>query len=315
MSTDRVLGGRYELHDILGHGGMAVVHLSRDLHLDRWVAVKVLRSDLVRDPLSRSRFRGEAQAVARLNHPGIVSLHDAGHAHVDGGAADEPSVPFIVMEYVAGQSLRARLAEGPLGLEEAIRYQSGVLSALEFSHRAGVVHRDIKPANIMVTPGGTIKIVDFGIALVRDDPSTTEPHTHTILGTAQYLSPEQVRGERVDARSDLYSAGCLFYELLTGRPPFIGGDPVAVAYRHVHQDPVPARAYRPEVTPALDTVLLTALAKDRTDRFRSASAFREALQSAAKGIDRAGDDGAADDVVALRRRWHSARTRLARSIA
>ncbi|MGW3899486.1 protein kinase domain-containing protein [Micromonospora profundi] len=287
MSTDRVLGGRYELCDVLGRGGMAVVHLARDIRLKRWVAVKVLRAELARDPLFRSRFRREAQAVARLNHPGIVSVHDVGHEHVEGSRADEPNVPFIVMEHVAGQSLRARLREGALTLEESIQHQMAVLSALEFSHRAGVVHRDIKPANIMVTPDGAIKVVDFGIARVDGGAGATATETHMLLGTAQYLSPEQVRGEVADARSDLYSAGCLLYELLTGRPPFVGDNPVAVAYQHVHQAPPRASAYRTEVTPALDAVLLTALAKDRKDRFQSARSFREALQSAAKGLVRA----------------------------
>lgn len=307
MSTDRVLGGRYELRNVLGRGGMAVVHLGRDSRLDRWVAVKMLRGELARDPLFRSRFRREAQVVAGLNHPGIVSVHDVGE-HVEGSRADEPSAPFIVMEYVAGQSLRDRLREGAVALDEAIRHQVGVLRALEFSHRAGVVHRDIKPANVRVTPDGGIKVVDFGISRVDGDPGAMATQTHALLGTAQYLSPEQVRGEIADARSDLYSAGCLLYELLTGRPPFVGDNPVAVAYQHVHQDPPRASAYRTEVTPALDTVLLTALAKDRNDRFQCARSFREALQSAAKGLNRAdecADPDTSYNVVPFHRPRHS----------
>lgn len=280
MSTDRVLAGRYELHDVLGRGGMAIVHLARDLHLERWVAVKVLHAELARDPLFRSRFRREAQAAAGLNHPGIVSVHDVGQGHPDGAEADEPSVPFIVMEYVAGQSLQARLREGALALEESIRHQVGVLSALESSHRAGVVHRDIKPANVMVTTDGGIKVVDFGIARIGDDSTVTADQPRTLFGTADYLSPERIRGEVADARSDLYSAGCLLYELLTGRPPFVGEDPVVVAYGHMHLDPPRASAYRTEVTPALEAVLRTALAKDRGDRFQSARSFSDALQCA-----------------------------------
>ena len=289
MSAARVLGGRYELGDVLGRGGMAVVYLGRDTWLDRWVAVKVLREELARDVLFRSRFWREAQTAAGLNHPAIVSIYDVGRERVEDGRADGPSVPFIVMEYVAGRSLRNRIREGPLTLEDSVRHLVGVLSALEFSHRAGVVHRDIKPANVMVRPDGGIKVVDFGIALVGGDPGATATQTHGLLGTAQYLSPEQVRGEIVDARSDLYSAGCLLYELLTGRPPFVGDNPVAVAYQHAHQDPLRASGYRTEVTAALDTVLLTALAKHRDDRFQSARSFREALQSAAKGLIRADD--------------------------
>lgn len=300
MSTDHVLDGRYELRDVLGEGGMAVVHLARDIRLERWVAVKVLRGELARDPLFRSRFRREARALAALNHPGIVCVHDLGTEDVGGGRADGTSVPFIVMEYVAGQSLRARLHEGALTLEESIQHQVAVLSALEFSHRAGVVHRDIKPANVMVTPDGGIKVVDFGIARVGGDPAATATQTHALLGTPQYLAPEQVRGEIADARSDLYSAGCLLYELLTGRPPFDGDNPIAVAYQHVYQDAPRASACRTEITPALDTVLLTALAKDRNDRFQSARAFREALQSATKGLVSAGESADLDALVTTR---------------
>ncbi|MEE6280574.1 protein kinase domain-containing protein [Georgenia sp. MJ170] len=280
MSTARVLGGRYELRDVLGRGGMAVVHLARDIRCERWVAVKVLRDELARDPLVRSRFGRESQALAGLDHPAIVAVHDVGHGRDDGSRADEANVAFIVLEYVPGQSLRARLREGALTLEEAIRYQLGVLSALEFSHRAGVVHRDIKPANVMVTPADEIKVVDFGIARVENDHGATATQTHTFLGTAQYLSPEQVRGEIADARSDLYSAGCLLYELLTGRPPFAGDSSVAGAYQHVYQAPRRASDFRAEVTAALDAVLLTALAKDAGDRFQSARSFSEALRAA-----------------------------------
>ncbi|MGD9990336.1 protein kinase domain-containing protein [Pseudonocardia sp.] len=240
MGTDRMLGGRYELWDVLGEGGMGTVHLGRDRHLERWVAVKVLHTDLVGDPVSRSRFRREAQTIARLDHPGIVTVHDVGWHHVE-GTPDAPGSPFIVMEYVTGQTLHARLREGAIAVEEAIRHQLGLLHALEFSHHAGVVHRDIKPANVLVTRGGGIKVVDFGIACVRGDNGATAPRTRALVGTAHYLSPEQVCAEITDARSDLYSAGCLLYELLTGRPPFPGDDPIAIAYQHLHQAPPTSR--------------------------------------------------------------------------
>ena len=289
MSTERVLAGRYELREILGRGGMAVVHLGRDTRLDRRVAVKVLREELARDVLFRSRFWREAQTAAGLNHPGIVAIYDVGEERSENTLADEPSVPFIVMEYIAGQSLRDRLREGPLTLGEALQHQLGVLSALAFSHRAGVIHRDIKPANVMLTPDGAIKVVDFGISRSGGDPGATATQAHALIGTAQYLAPEQVNGEIADARSDLYSAGCLLFELLTGRPPFIGENAVAVAYQHVYQPPPSASELRPEVTPALDSVLRTALAKGRDERFQSAALFVAALRSVAKGLNHAAD--------------------------
>lgn len=307
MGTERVLGGRYVLRHVLGSGGMAVVHLARDICLERPVAVKVLLGDMAREPLFRYKFRREAQALARLDHPGIVTVHDVGQEDGDGGPAGEPGVPFIVMEYVAGQSLRDRLREGGLTLAESVQHVRGVLSALEVSHRAGIVHRDIKPANVMVTLDGMIKLVDFGIAHVSGDPVATA--SLGLVGTAQYLSPEQVRGETTDTRSDLYSTGCLLFELLTGRPPFVADSPVAVAYQHVHQAPPRASAQRTGITPALDAVLLTALAKDPDHRFQSARSFREALESAAKGLFRAdeyADTDGSDDVVTVHLLPHTA---------
>lgn len=300
MNAERVMGGRYELGKVLGRGGMAVVYLARDTRLDREVAVKVLREELARDVLFRSRFWREAQTAARLNHAGIVAVHDVGVERAANNLADDPSVPFIVMEHVPGQSLSERLREGPLALAEAIGHQLGVLSAVDFSHRAGVVHRDIKPANVMVTLDGAIKMVDFGISRVGHDPGATATQSHALIGTAQYLAPEQVNGEIADARSDLYAAGCLLFELLTGRPPFVGDNAVTVAYQHVYRDPPRARDFRAEVTPAIDAVLLTALAKDRGDRFQSAESFSEALRSASlahqptRAVSRAGvrDDDA-----------------------
>ncbi|MBG6179169.1 Stk1 family PASTA domain-containing Ser/Thr kinase [Arthrobacter sp. CAN_A1] len=284
MTTDRVLNGRYEVGELIGRGGMADVHLGRDIRLGRSVAIKVLRRDLARDPLFQSRFRREAQAVAALNHPTIVSVYDTGEEDVPGRSVDDVRVPFIVMEYVAGRTLRDLIRSGDLTLDESAEHMMGVLSALEYSHKAGIVHRDIKPANVMITPEGNVKVMDFGIARAMADSAATMTQTQAVIGTAQYLSPEQARGETVDARSDLYSAGCLMYELFTARPPFVGDSPVSVAYQHVREVPKPASHFNPEVSPALDAVLHRALEKDRQDRYQDAVAFRLALQTARKGV-------------------------------
>ena len=284
MSPSPVLGGRYGLGAVIGRGATADVHGARDLRSGRCVAIKMLRKDLARDPVSVCRFRREAQLVGGLRHPAIVSLLDTGYDEGEGGSPDEVGVPFIVMEYVPGQSLRDLIKSGGLTLERSVHHLRGVLSALEFSHRAGVVHRDIKPANVMITPGGAVKVVDFGIARGGSDPTTTITHLQAFMGTPVYLSPEQARGEVADARSDLYSAGCLLYELLTGRPPFVGDDPVSVAYQHVHEDPPPLSSHDLEVAPGLGAVLARSLAKDPDDRFQDARDFRDALESAATGI-------------------------------
>lgn len=284
MSSERILNGRYEMGELIGRGGMADVHLGRDVRLGRTVAIKVLRQDLARDPLFQSRFRREAQAVAGLNHPTIVSVYDTGEEEIEGQHHDDVRVPFIVMEYVAGRTLRDLLKAGDLTLELSVEYMLGVLSALEYSHRAGIVHRDIKPANVMITPEGQVKVMDFGIARAIADSAATMTQTQAVIGTAQYLSPEQARGETVDARSDLYSAGCLLYELLTGRPPFIGDSPVSVAYQHVRETPTPAREIEASIPAEIESVLHIALEKDRGRRFQSAADFRSALLDARKGI-------------------------------
>lgn len=291
LSTRRVLNGRYAVGEVIGWGGMATVHRGRDLRSGRSVAIKALREHLAQDPLFRSRFRREAQTLAGLHHPHIVALWDTGSTEDDGSSATPVRGPFIVMEYVAGRTLRDLLTEGGLTLGEKIQSQLAVLSALEFSHRAGIIHRDIKPANVMITPQGAVKVVDFGIARASGDPAATMTQPHAFLGTTLYVSPEQVRGDTADARSDLYSAGCLLYELLTGQPPFTGDDPVSIAYQHVHEEPALVSTGGPDLTPALESVLVRALAKAREDRFQTARAFREALQSAAKGIihEAAGD--------------------------
>jgi serine/threonine-protein kinase len=283
MSTQRVLAGRYSVGELIGFGATADVHRGHDIRSGRSVAIKVLREDLAQDPLFQSRFRREALSMAGLSHPAIVTIYDTGYEEVERSSARKVLVPFIVMEYVAGRSLRDLLRIRGLTLDEAIQYQVGILSALDFCHRAGIVHRDIKPANVMITPEGAVKVVDFGIAHARGDPAATLTRAQGFLGTPSYLAPERVRGEIADARSDLYSAGCLLYELLTGRPPFIGDDPVSVAYQHVHEEPRQVSTYDLGLTPALDAVLVKALAKAREDRFQDARAFAGALQSAAKG--------------------------------
>lgn len=274
----RVLGGRYEVGELIGHGGMAEVHLCRDLRLDRAVAVKILRPDLARDPHFLARFRREAQAAAGLTHPEVVAIFDSGQ---DESSAPDGSVqilPYIVMEYVEGETLRSILSrEGRLHPDEAARITQGVLGALSYSHRMGIVHRDIKPGNVMLTRTGQIKVMDFGIARAVADSEATRTQTQAVMGTAQYLSPEQAQGQPVDARSDLYSAGCLLFELLTGRPPFVADTPVALAYQHVGQQPEAPSALVPDIPPEYDMVVLHALVKDREMRYQSAEEFADDL--------------------------------------
>lgn len=283
LNTDRILDGRYEVGELIGRGGMADVYLGRDSRLGRAVAIKVLRPDLARDPLFQSRFRREAQAVAGLNHSSIVSVYDTGDQAPASGSPDDARLPFIVMEYVSGRTLRDLIKSGDISTDEAVTYTLGVLAALEYSHRSGIVHRDIKPANVMVTHDGHVKVMDFGIARAMADSAATMTQTQAVIGTAQYLSPEQARGETVDARSDLYSAACLLFEMLAGRPPFVGDSPVSVAYQHVREAPPKAASFNPEVSDALESVLEHALAKDRNERFQSAHDFRDALLAARSG--------------------------------
>lgn len=280
----RILAGRYEVGELIGRGGMAEVHIGHDARLGRTVAIKILRSDLARDPSFQARFRREAQAAAALNHPAIVAVYDTGEETYTEPSGAVSHVPFIVMEYVEGHTVRDILRDGSaVPIDEAIEIVSGVLSALEYSHQAGIVHRDIKPANVMLTPTGAVKVMDFGIARAIADSSATMTQTQAVIGTAQYLSPEQARGETVDARSDLYSTGCLLYELLTGRPPFTGDSPVAVAYQHVREAPVRPSLIAGDVPETLDRITLTALAKDRDARYGTAAEFRADLEAAQRG--------------------------------
>jgi eukaryotic-like serine/threonine-protein kinase len=280
----RTLAGRYEVGELIGRGGMAEVHIGHDNRLGRTVAIKILRSDLARDPSFQARFRREAQSAAALNHPAIVAVYDTGEDTMQEAGGGMAHVPFIVMEYVEGHTVRDILRDGnAVPIEEAVEITSGVLSALEYSHHAGIVHRDIKPANVMLTPTGAIKVMDFGIARALADSAATMTQTQAVIGTAQYLSPEQARGESVDARSDLYSTGCLLFELLTGRPPFTGDSPVSVAYQHVREAPASPSDIAPDVPDTLDRITLKALAKERTSRYGSAAEFRSDLEAAVRG--------------------------------
>ncbi|CAN5332804.1 Stk1 family PASTA domain-containing Ser/Thr kinase [soil metagenome] len=275
-----IIGDRYELAETLGRGGMAEVRKGVDTRLGRIVAVKRLRSDLAADSTFQARFRREAQSSASLNHPTIVAVYDTGEEPRPNGV----TTPYIVMEYVSGRTLRDILREGRKILpERALEITSGVLSALDYSHRAGIIHRDIKPGNIMLTPAGEVKVMDFGIARAMSDAASTMTQTAAVVGTAQYLSPEQARGEQVDSRSDVYSAGCVLYELLTGRPPFVGDSPVAVAYQHVRENPVPPSQVDSSLPPELDPIVMKALAKRVEDRYQSAAAMRADIEQYLSG--------------------------------
>ncbi len=282
--SPRVLGNRYEVGDLLGRGGMAEVHLGRDTRLGRVVAIKLLRTDLARDPVFQARFRREAQSAAALNHPAIVAVYDTGEEQVVDATGSLVALPYIVMEFVEGRTLRDLLRGGhPLDLGLALELTSGVLSALDYSHRAGIVHRDIKPANVMLTPAGDVKVMDFGIARALADSSVTMTQTQAVIGTAQYLSPEQARGETVDTRSDLYSAGCLLFELVTGRPPFMADSPVAVAYQHVREAPPRPSDLNPTIPENLDRVILHSLLKDRESRYQTAAEFKADVDNVRSG--------------------------------
>ncbi|KOV91881.1 Stk1 family PASTA domain-containing Ser/Thr kinase [Streptomyces sp. NRRL B-3648] len=279
MEEPRRLGGRYELGQVLGRGGMAEVYLAHDTRLGRTVAVKTLRADLARDPSFQARFRREAQSAASLNHPAIVAVYDTGEDYIDG-----VSIPYIVMEYVDGSTLRELLHSGRKLLpERAMEMTIGILQGLEYAHRNGIVHRDIKPANVMLTRNGQVKVMDFGIARAMGDAGMTMTQTAAVIGTAQYLSPEQAKGEQVDARSDLYSTGCLLYELLTVRPPFVGDSPVAVAYQHVREEPQAPSVFDPEITPEMDAIVLKALVKDPNYRYQSADEMRADIEACLDG--------------------------------
>ncbi len=277
--TGNLLGDRYQVGDTLGFGGMSEVHRGRDVRLGRDVAIKVLRADLARDPTFQTRFRREAQNAASLNHPAIVAVYDTGEMLGDG-----VTLPYIVMEYVDGETLRDVVKrEGPMAPKRAMEITADICAALDFSHRHGIIHRDVKPANVMLTRAGAVKVMDFGIARAVTDGQATVTATAAVIGTAQYLSPEQARGEAVDARSDVYATGCVLYELLTGTPPFSGDSPVAVAYQHVREEPRPPSAVHPGVPQDLDAIVLKALNKNPMNRYQTAADMRSDLVRALAG--------------------------------
>ena len=280
------LAGRYEVRSLIGRGGMAEVHLGFDTRLSRVVAIKMLRRDLALDSIFQARFRREAQSAASLNHPNIVAVYDTGEEIVSDATNRSLAIPYIVMEYVEAHTVKELISDGTaVPINEAIEIVSGVLSALQYSHANHLVHRDIKPGNIMLTPEGKVKVMDFGIARALTDSQATMTQTNAVVGTAQYLSPEQARGETVDERSDLYSTGVVLFELLTGRPPFKGDSAVAVAYQHVEQIPPTPSSILSDIPDSLDRVVLKALAKNRDDRYRSAAEMLSDLQRVARGMD------------------------------
>lgn len=276
----RLLGGRYQVGELIGYGGMAEVHRGRDLRLGRDVAIKMLRADLARDATFQMRFRREAQNAASLNHPAIVAVYDTGEEQAPTGE----TLPFIVMEFVSGRTLKEVLVgEGRFQPRRALEICADMCAALEFSHRHSIIHRDIKPGNVMLTQTGQVKVMDFGIARALASGATTMTQTSAVIGTAQYLSPEQARGESVDARSDVYAAGCVLFELLCGHPPFVGDSPVSVAYQHVREAPPTPSDLNPEVPPAVDAIILKALSKNPLNRYQSAGEMRADLLRAAAG--------------------------------
>ena len=284
MSTFTQLGDRYDVGQVIGRGGMAEVYEGTDRRLNRRVAIKVLRPDLARDPMFQERFRREAQSAAGLNHPNIVAIYDTGEDLI-GEGANQVSIPYIVMEYVDGVTLRHMLNNGPRILpERALEVIAGVLAALDYAHRHGIVHRDIKPANIMINAHGDAKVMDFGIARAMSDAATSVTATSAVMGTAQYLSPEQARGESVDARSDIYSTGCVLYELLTSSPPFNGDSPVSIAYQHVNEAPKLPSSIDPSIPTTLDTIALTALTKSPANRYQTAAEMRFDIERAIAGM-------------------------------
>lgn len=277
-----LIADRYDLGGIIGHGGMSEVYSAEDTLLGREVAIKMLRRDMAADESFRERFRREAQNYGRLNHPCIVSVYDTGDYEMDGIA-----VPYIVMERVYGRNLRDVVREdGPLAPADAATMLVSVCHALEASHEAGIIHRDVKPANIMITNTGAVKVMDFGIARALDDATSAMTQTQAVIGTAQYLSPEQARGKSADERSDVYSLGCVLYEAVTGHPPFTGESPFSVAFQHVQEDPTPPSEHIPDLTPTaalnIDAVVLTAMAKHPADRYQSAAEMAADLERLAR---------------------------------
>ena len=277
-------GGRYQLGQLVGRGGMAEVHVATDTRLGRTVAVKIMRADFATDSIFLERFRREAHSVAQMNNPNIVNIYDSGEETVTTETGEIEHLPYLVMEYVKGQTLRDILkVNGALSQRDAEQVMMGVLNALEYSHRMGIIHRDIKPGNIMISEQGVVKVMDFGIARAIDDSAATMTQSQGVVGTAQYLSPEQARGESVDMRSDLYSAGCVLYEMLTGRVPFDGDSPVAVAMQHLHAKPAPIESIAPDVPQAISHVCMMAMEKNPKYRYQSAMEMAAELRLSLEG--------------------------------
>lgn len=284
QSPYRIGSGRYEIRSLIGRGGMAEVHQAYDTLLSRIVAIKMLRVDLAKDSVFLARFRREALASASLNHENIVQVYDTGEQTVTTPDGTEVHVPYIVMELVEGHTVHQLLTDGqPVPINEAVEIMSGVLNALEYSHKRGLVHRDIKPGNVMLTNSGKIKVMDFGIARALEDSGQTMTSTDAVVGTAQYLSPEQARGETVDTRSDLYSCGCMLFELLTGRAPFKGDSAVSVAYQHVAEMPPLPSSIAADISPELDRMVMKSLAKRPEERYQDAASMRSDMVRAAAG--------------------------------
>ncbi|MGW0548581.1 protein kinase domain-containing protein [Streptomyces altiplanensis] len=288
-----VAGGRYQLRDLLGEGGMASVYLAYDSALDRQVAIKTLHTELGREQSFRERFRREAQAVAKLSHPNIVSVFDTGEDQLDGAL-----MPYIVMEYVEGQPLgsvlRADIEQyGAMPADKALKITADVLAALDTSHEMGLVHRDIKPGNVMMNKRNVVKVMDFGIARAMQSGVTSMTQTGMVVGTPQYLSPEQALGRGVDARSDLYSVGIMLFQLVTGRLPFDADSPLAIAYAHVQEEPVAPSSINRSIPPAVDALVARALKKNPNERFPSAAAMRDECAR----VSGSGQTGAAPVII------------------
>ena len=283
--TGRLLGGRYEVREVIGRGGMADVYLGVDARLGRQVALKILKSTLSSDPTFRNRFRLEAMSASKMSHPSIVRVFDAGDEDngPDGETPPGSTTPYIVMEHVEGHLLSTLMRQGKLEERHILKVADGVLTALEVSHKAGIVHRDIKPANIMISGDGTVKVMDFGIARAVSDATGNLEQTTSILGTALYISPEQAKGEEPDTRTDLYSLGVVMYELLAGSPPFTSESPVSIAYKHISEEPRPLREVNPGVSEDVALIVEAAMKKELQERFPTAQAFRAAIEDVAQG--------------------------------